>query len=185
MRIATWLAAAATCLALTMANGWAKDWTRTVSGACNGENASTSACFRACKQVESVGSLGELPEVFLNNCKYALANGESKPLKSQACGMSSCIVRLRPNGPSNARKGNYSYSGGGFTVYMTVKPSAVAGSSDTIISATIRSPNGGITKIVKDCAGDGSCDDWQYNSGPLKNSKISNTERDIILQFSR
>jgi hypothetical protein len=171
-------------LILFSAESSARDWNEVVDRVCNEGNASESACFAACKKVEAAGALETLPMVSINNCKNILGNRESKPLRDKACGTSTCIVRLESKNSGNARRGTSRYAGNGFVVEILEKSSEVPGSSDTLFYATIHSSRG-VTSIIKDCAGDGSCDDWQYKSGPLKNATITTLNKGIILQFPR
>ena len=163
-----------------------ENWVEYVVQACKKAD---MKCLAACERVQKAGQLKSLILDPYYTCKAVMDNLETKPLVGKACGATSCIVRLKLHAVDTV-KDIFRYAGQGYSVILTYSVPEDGPVHDEI-SASISSPSGTITKLYKECGGDGWCpDDWTHKSGPLTNANIKilayrSPTTDIVLQIPR
>lgn len=160
----------AMCVQATAASASDEDFG--LSTACkHGNGTDTPACYKACKRAKQADA--DLSVWGTSICEDAIMNTEAKALvKDKVCNASKCLVKLKMTN-NWTKTGPNIYAGQGYRIVITYENEGDPGSiTGQMTYAAIKAPTGGTTKLAMDCAGDGSCEAWEWKSGPLKEARI-------------
>jgi hypothetical protein len=147
----------------------ARDLAETVHESCDVPLSKMKSCAEVCDNAVRLRRFQELDVETQEMCRFAFAVNAVRRSRSKPCDEHACLYNLRPQKFTKAgRRETDSYSGNGYRVSLDYSYR----DAGWTIRAAITDRGGQLSTFSKECAGDGSCDDWQHRSGPMRRAAI-------------